>query len=217
MILGRRNFLKFFTAAIAGYHTSSLSGAVRSPTAYASRKLGFGFKIPNGWHLETFREDFYELLGGQKLADSYSEDEETLKELGEGLMATLSKYPLTGDAPRRFSPSVTFFKDTDEYLSEVGDLKTLASQAVLGFSKVLTDYECIKPPAYLERDDCAIVRSKSKFLFENEEISSVFIDDEMFLLHYQRKLYTIHLYDSPYIGDTSQDEFKFFRNSLHIA
>jgi len=43
------------------------------------------------------------------------------------------------------------------------------------------------------------------------------IDDETFVVHHQGSVYTIHLYDSPYSGDTAQSEFRLFRESLHIA
>jgi hypothetical protein len=62
-----------------------------------------------------------------------------------------------------------------------------------------------------------MVRTKSKFVFEHQEIQSVLVDDEVFLVHHQGSIYTIHLYDSPYSGDTSQSEFRLFRESLHIA
>lgn len=62
-----------------------------------------------------------------------------------------------------------------------------------------------------------MVRAKSKFLFEHQEIESVLVDDETFVVHHQGAIYTIHLYDSPSSGDASQGEFRVFRESLHIA
>ena len=217
MNLGRRHFLKFIASAISGIQVESIPGIYKSPSLFVDKKLGFGFNIPLGWHLEAFRDDFSKLLGGQKLAESYANDKEVLEDLGQGLMATLSKYPLEESTPKRFSPSISFFKDTDDCLSEYEDLLDLSSHALLGFSEVLTDYECIEVPMYLDRDDCIIVRSKSKFLFEHEELDSSLIDDETFLIHHEGAIYTIHLYDSPYIGDTSQNEFDLFKKSLHIA
>jgi hypothetical protein len=217
MNLGRRHFLKFVASAIAGTQADSLSSIYRSPTVFVDKKLGFGFNIPQGWYLETFREDFNKLLGGQKLAEPYANDKEVLEDLAQGLMATLSKYPLQEDSPQRFSPSVTFFKDTDDCLDDYQDLLDLSSHALSGFSEVLTDYECTESPRYLDRSDCIIVRSKSKFLFEHEYLDSPLIDDETFLVHHHKSIYTIHLYDSPYIGDTSQGEFELFKTSLHIA
>ena len=217
MNLGRRQFLKFVASAIAGSQVDSLSGIYKSPTLFVDEKLGFAFKIPQGWYLEAFRDDFNELLGGQKLAEPYSDDKEILEDLGQGLMATLSKYPLEEVHVQRFSPSITFFKDTDDCLNEYEDLLNLSSDAISGFSEVLTDYECTQLPEYLDRSDCIMVRSKSKFLFEHDDLEPSLIDDETFVIHYQKCIYTIHLYDSPYIGDTSQSEFELFKKSLHIA
>lgn len=217
MNLGRREFLKFVTAAIAGTQAKSTAGMYRSPTFYADKKLGFAFEIPQGWHLEAFREDFDKLLGGQKLAPPYEGDKEVMQEVSQGLLATLSKYPLEGDPLKRFSPSITFFKDDDSYLEECEDLLDFSSKAISGFGHLLTNYECMEEPRFIRRSDCVMVRSKSKFLFEHEEIEPVLVDDETFIVHHHRSLYTIHLYDSPYSGDTTQNEFRLFRKSLHIA
>ena len=217
MNLGRRHFLKFVTSAIAGAHADAFSSIYRTPSVFVDKKLGFGFNIPEGWFLETFRKDFDDLLGGQKLAEPYTGDQEIFEELTQGLMATLSKYPLQQSSPQRFSPSVTFFKDTDECLNDYEDLRELSSDAQRGFSEFLNDYECTESPEYLDLKDCVIVRSKSKFLFEHSEIEPVLVDDETFLVHHEKSLYTIHLYDSPYTGDSSQAEFVLFKDSLHIA
>jgi hypothetical protein len=217
MKLGRRDFIKFVTAAIAGTHGISSSESFRSPKFYADKKLGFAFEIPEGWYLEAFRKDFNELLGGQRLAPPYVDDREVLLDVSQGLLATLSKYPIEGDSIKRFSPSVTFFKGDDSCMEEYEDLLELSSTAMRGFKRLLTDYECIEEPHFIRRSDCVMVRSKSKFLFEHQEIESVLIDDETFLVHHHGSIYTIHLYDSPYSGDTSQSEFRLFRKSLHIA
>lgn len=217
MKLGRRDFIKFITAAIAGTHGVSSSEIFQSSRFYADKKLGFAFEIPSGWYLESFREDFYELLGGQRLATPYLDDREIKLEVSQGLLATLSKYPIQGDSIKRFSPSVTFFKSDDSCLEECKDLLEFSSKAIMGFKCLLTNYECIEEPQFITRSDCVMVRSKSKFLFEHHEIEPVLIDAETFVVHHQRSIYTIHLYDSPYSGDTAQSEFRLFTESLHIA
>ncbi len=217
MILGRRSFLKFVSAALAGAQVGSASGQYQSPTFYADKSLGFAFKIPEGWHLEAFRKDFKKLLGGQKLAAPFVDDQEFFDDLTEGLMATLSKYPIVGDDSKRFSPSVTFFRADDSSLTGFESLRDLMLDSISAFSKVLTDYSCFEDPKYLPRNDCVMVRAKSIFLFEHVEMKSVLIDDETFLILHGGFIYTIHLYDSPYSGDVSQEEFQIFRDSLHIA
>lgn len=217
MKIGRRAFLQFLGSAIAGAQIDAHSKFYSSDTHYIDRELGFGFEIPKGWFLETFRKDFPQLLGGQQLAEEWRDEEGLLEELGEGLIATLSKYPIVGSSPNRFSPSITFFRDDDSALEDYDDLKDLAEHAILGFSSVLTDYQCTNPPKLIKRSDCTLIRARSKFLFEHRDISPVMIDDEAFIIHHESKIYTIHLYDSPYTGDSSQREFTTFRESLHIA
>lgn len=217
MKLGRRDFIKFVTSAIAGTQGDSALEVFQSPRFYADKKLGFAFEIPRGWYLEAFREDFNELLGGQRLAPPYTDDTEAMLDLSQGLLATLSKYPIEGDPLKRFSPSMTFFKGDDRCMDGHDDLLDLSSRAIMGFQCLLSKYECFEAPHFVRRSDCVMVRSKSRFLFEHQEIESVLIDDEMFAVHHQSSIYTIHLYDSPYSGDTSQSEFRTFRESLHIA
>lgn len=217
MILGRRKFLKFVASAVAGAFLESVPNIHRTSTVFFNQQLGFGFRIPKGWHLELFREDFNEIFGGQKLAEPYGDDKEIFDELTEGLMATLSKYPIGEETLKRFSPSVTFFKATDDCLSEYENLLEFSFRGVSGFSEVLTDYECMETPSYMDRKDCVMVRFKSKFLFEHKELDSLIVDDETFIIHYKKSIYTIHLYDSPYLGDSAQNEFALFKDTLHIA
>ncbi len=217
MNLGRRSFIKFIASAMAGAQVDAMTGVYRSPELYVDEKLGFAFKIPPGWHMEAFRADFRELLGGQKLAEPYRDDEEVIEELSQNLMATLSKYPIVGDDQHRFSPSVTFFKGSDGEMEEEQTLLDFVERAHEGFGMVLTDYECTERPEYTKLKDGVMVRSKSKFLFEHEKLKSVMVDDECYVIHHERSIYTLHLYDSPYSNDISQKEFDLFRESLHIV
>lgn len=217
MRIGRRHFLKFLGSALVGAQSHATENVFISPTHFVDRKLGFGFKIPNGWHLEAFRKDFNKLLGGQQLSEEHRGDNVLFAELSEGLLAILSKYPLEGDSRLRFSPSVTFFRAESRDLEDYSDLLEMAQSAVTGFSSVLTDYECTEIPEYVHMSGCTMVRSKSKFLFEHEELESTLIDNETFVIHHKNYIYTIHLYDSPHTGDSSQDEFTLFKSCLHIA
>ncbi len=147
MILGRRQFLKFVASAVAGAFLETVPDIHRTSTVFFNQQLGFGFRIPNGWYLESFREDFNKMLGGQKLAEPYADDKAIFDELTEGLIATLSKYPINEEVPKRFSPAVTFFKATSDCLDEYESLLDMSSCAISGFSEVLTDYKCIEAPS----------------------------------------------------------------------
>lgn len=216
MKVGRRAFIKFLGSAVAGTTLESLDKLIQTDEYYIDPRLGFGFRIPRKWHLKAF-VSFDHIRDKQILAKPFQKEQELLAELSEGLVAILSKYPIDGPVQDLFSPSVTFFMaEADEELRQIGSVLDISRESIKGFSTVLTDYECYLEPELIQRKGYTMVRSKSKFLFEYEGMTPTMIDNETLYIDYNDIFYTIHLYDSPYNGDVTQNEFDVFKESLHL-
>lgn len=218
MQFGRRAFMTFVGAALAGTSIDPSSAVIQTGGHFIDNRLGFGFRIPDGWHLEAFSK-FHQLRDTQQLAEPYQDDEEMMEDQLQNLHATLTKYSLASEGEPCFSPGITFFKaeNEDEFISSYDTLEELARDAIIGFGMLLSEYECFEEPRLKIGRNFKSVRAKSRFLFEAKGMQSTMVDDEMIAVHYRDRLYTIHLFDSPYTGDTSQQEFSKFKASLHLA
>ncbi len=216
MEIGRRKFLKFLGLATAGIVVDPLTSIIERNTYYINRDLGFGFNVPQGWEIETFA-DFGAMCEKQVLSGfTQGLSRLLVKELSDGLVAVIKKYPTSLNITQ-FSPSITFFMSPDDALEESDSFEDFVFEAIDGFSLVLTGYNLTMPPTALVGKDYKAYTFKSRFLFEHEDISEVLIDDEVWLIHHNGLIYTIHMYDTPYNGDGTQTEFEDFKSSLHIA
>jgi len=214
--IGRRQFLKFLGLATAGIAIEPLAAIVENGNYFVNRKLGFGFNVPKGWEVDAFG-DFTSLCGKQCLLN-FEEDfsKELVEELSDGLVAVIRKYP-DSIGGTRFNPSVTFYMSPDDVLDEFDTFESFVESAVDTFELVLTDYEVIEEPKPVVGKNFEALTYKAKFLFEHEDISSILIDDETWVIHHNGLIYTIHMYDTPYANDVARNEFKELKNSLHIA
>lgn len=216
MEIGRRKFLKFLGLATAGVVVDPLATIIENNTYYINRRLGFGFNIPQGWEIEAFGD--FEVMCDKQFLSGFSEElsKELVNELSDGLVTVIKKYPSSLKI-NQFSPSITFFMSPDDILEEFDTFEDFVGRAIDGFSLVLTGYDVTIPPKAFVGKGFEAFTFKSRYLFEHKDISGVLIDDEVWIIHHNGLIYTIHMYDTPYDGDDTQVEFEQFKSSLHIA
>jgi hypothetical protein len=216
MGIGRREFLKFVAAALGGVAVDPIRMIAVKGDYYVNAKLGLGFIKPSEWEFEAF-QDFATKLEGQIVQGLPPEvdEEEFRRDQASTLVATICKY---GEKTRKFGPSITVFKNQEDYASlGSASLDEVARDGIDGFAGLVKDYEVIEQPGWREISRCASIRFKSRWLFEHREIEPILIDDETLIIDQGSLLYTIHLYDSPSVGDTAPSEFARFLRRLHIA
>lgn len=217
MGIGRRAFLEFVTTAVGGLILDPIKTVSINGDYYVDTSLGLGFVKPNDWLFEK-DQDFATKLQGQ-IVNGFElgtkEEEEFRRDQASTLVATISKYDHMAS---RFSPSITIFKNQDDYESlKPINLEGIVDHFVDGCTVLLRDYEVIELPCHHELSRCASVRFKSRWVFEHREIESVLINDQTIMIDQGSALYTIHLFDSPYTGEDTSNQFSRFLKNLHIA
>ncbi|MEW4568677.1 hypothetical protein AB1L88_12500 [Tautonia sp. JC769] len=216
MGIGRREFLKFVATALGGLAIEPGREIAVNGDYYVNTRLGLGFVKPGGWTLDVFR-DFAAKHEGQVVQNLPAgvDEEEFRRDQAATMVATISKY---GDAVRAFGPSITVFKNREDYPSSMpGSLEALARGGIEGWGNLLREYEVLEAPSRGEVSRCACVRFKARWLFEHRDIEPVVVEDETLLIDQGSLLYTIHLYDSPEAGETAPEEFARFLEGLHLA
>jgi hypothetical protein len=216
MGIGRRQFLKFVATALGGLVVDPIRTITINGDYYINTTLGLGFVKPGAWMFEAF-QDFATKLEGQIVqgVEPGAEEEEFRRDQASTLVATISKY---GDAVRRFGPSITIFKNHEDYEGvRSRSLEQVAENAIEGYSYFLRDYELVEPPSRCDISCCRAIRFKTRWVFEHREIEPVLLEDETLAIDQGSCLYTIHLYDSPSTAEVAIGEFTHFLKSLHIA
>jgi len=217
MNLGRRKFLTFATAAVVGTKLSPLSPIISTEKHFIDNRLGFGFAVPDGWKVDSFSPSFKDFNKRQILTDEFEQTEELreqrdeiLEGLQDGLSAVVRKNP---DKP--FCPGVAFYMDTE--VAEDDSLIQIVEDTLEVFSRVFKEYRSLQDPEVITGSNFKAIHSKFKYLFEHEGLPEpTMIDCEGLALHYNETLYSITMYDSPYIGESAQREFSLFKESLHL-
>lgn len=218
MNIGRRKFLKFLGLATAGVVFDPLAAIIRNENYFINQRLGLGFIIPSNWNLDAFGD--FSSLRQQQLSNFNGDVETKIVEVtAENLVAVIKKYPDTLKAKdHEFGPGITFSMSSDEIPSEFDNFEAAVQAEIEGSKICLTDYEVIKSPAVFKGKNYSAYSFKSKFLFEHADLKrSTLIDDEVLMIHHNKLIYTIHMYDSPYQNDIASVEFEAFKSSLHIA
>lgn len=216
MGIGRRDFLRFVATALGGLVVDPIRTIAVNGDYYVNTRLGLGFIKPSKWAFEAF-QDFAAKLEGQIVhgLQPGAEEEAFRRDQTSTLVATISKY---GDTVPKFSPSITVFKNQEDYESLRSEsLEQNALDAIEGWTQLVKDYEVVELPSRCEISRCASIRFKSRWVFEHREIQPIMIEDETLAIDQGSVFYTIHLYDSPSTGDATPKEFARFLESLHIA
>jgi hypothetical protein len=216
MGIGRREFFKFVAAAFGGMAVDPLQAVAIHGDYFVNTRLGLGFVKPRNWALEAFRDFASELKGQIIQGLPHDVDEEEFRrDQASTLVATVIKY---SGAAHRFSPSITVFKNWEDYPEiRPEGLEKLAQYMIEGYSALLKDYEVLEVPRQFEVSRCKAIRFKSRWVFEHNDIEPVLIEDEALAIDQGSHLFSIHMYDSPATGEATPEEFACFLKSLHIA
>jgi len=219
MGIGKLAFLEFVDEAIgSGEHAASRDRTIRGDY-FVSHRLGLGFVKPSAWHFHAF-EDFFPMLAGQTLKTGSGDDAEDFEDHASNLVAVISKYPVGEIAEveyARFSPSITIFSNAEDRDDVAADFETLVSQGIEYFRETLRDYLILEPPRFQMVSMCPAVRYTAQFVFEHRAIAPTVVRDMTLVIDQGQRVYSVHLYDSPAIGETIGGEFDAFMGSLHLA
>jgi len=219
MGIGKLAFLEFVDEAIGSGERATSHDRTICGDYFVSRRLGLGFVKPSAWYFHAF-EDFFPMLAGQTLKTGSVDEAEDFAEHASNLVAVISKYPvgeIAADEYTRFSPSITIFSNADERDDVAADFGTLVSQGIEYFRETLRDYMILEPPRFQMVSMCPAVRYTAQFLFEHRAMLPTVVRDVTLVIDQGQRVYTVHLYDSPAIGETIGGEFDAFMGSLHLA
>lgn len=219
MGIGTLAFLAFVDEAIGGRTDLSADDRTIRGDYFVSRRLGLGFVKPSAWHFHAF-EDFCPMLAGQEIMNGSGDPVEDFAEHASNLVAVISKYRLGEFAEgksTRFSPGITIFSNAEDRQHADADFEAIVQSGISYFREMLRGYVVLNPPRFQTVSQCPAARYTAQFVFEHRASMPTLVRDKTLVIDQGRRLYTIHLYDSPITGETVGGEFDAFVGSLHLA
>lgn len=194
MGIGRREFIKLFSGAIASLVTNPQSAVAVVEELYVNRKLGIGFRCPAGWAFADVKE-MGEIKAGQILDIDDSELASLILDMSELPIVTITQESLSGDA-NRFTPGATVFVDVDEEIAGEPILEA-ATEDIKACHYMLRELVVVHQPTYLSISGCDAAEYTASFLFEHVNMVPTPVRMRTLLIRQPPKLYTFRLYDSP--------------------
>lgn len=219
MGIGKIAFLAFVDEAVGRGSAAAAGDRIVRGDYFVSSRIGLGFVKPAAWHFRA-HEDFCRLLKGQRLMNQSDDEQEAeLEQQCEHLVAIVSKEPVVEipeGAVAQFIPSITIFSNPDRGERPQG-LEAIVDGAIGSFREMLRGYTILEPPRFQEVSLCQAARFTAKYVFEHRAIRPTPVRDRTLVIDQGRRIYSIHLYDSPWTGQEVGGEFEAFIASLHLA
>jgi hypothetical protein len=173
MGIGRREFLKLASVALAGLAVNPLQAVVTNDNVYVNKKLGILFHKPNSWGFINVM-DFGKLKNEQILGNGYEEmKEEVWEDLGDPIcIATKFPEDLT-ENKGVFSPTITLNITPKDELSdlECSDFKEVMEMSEIGVSMILKGFKVIKRYEPYMISGSVFYEYDAEYLFEHIDIS----------------------------------------------
>ena len=170
MGIGRREFLKLTSIALAGLAVNPLQAVVTNDNVYVNRKLGILFEKPDLWNFVGVK-DFGKLKHEQILGNDWEEDkDEVWEEIGDPI-CIVTKYPI--DNPKYkgvFSPTMVLHITHKSELDTERSFQEHMDISEHNLTEILTDFKVVKRYKPYLLSGCKFYENDSEYLFEHVEL-----------------------------------------------
>ena len=239
MGIGRREFIRIFGASLAAVAATPSDAVSLVDDLYLNRKLGMGFRRPDGWNFADVQE-MGRVKKGQLLA---IDDEVVAGKLLESMHLPFVSVVRRSETPEGFTPSAQFYVVDDvPALEEVLDLGDALERLLGEFTgndeaaddlpstlrklhddakackDFLRSFDVLSPPRRFQLSACDAAEYTASYLFEHSELAHpVRVRVRTIYVNHRIASYLIRLIDSPY--GTRQDKFDFdaFVDSIRLV
>lgn len=219
MGVGRREFMKMMSVAMAGLAISPTTAVAINEDYYINKKLGIIFQKPKGWGYIALA-DFSDLKEKQILSNIPEEEHEELWETLGGPACMITKY--YEDKPEYkglFSPTIQFFVN---HKSEFEDLEYETFEEFIslssdGMKNILKDFEVMNEKSPYLIEGCLFYEYYAKYTFEHVELTKpIAVNLNVIIIEHNNFYYYINFHDCPEQNQIATEEFRHFKKSLRM-
>lgn len=217
--LGRREFFKLASLALAGLAVSPLQAVVTTDNVYINKKLGILFHKPASWGFVNVR-DFGKLKNEQILGNGWDEiKDEVWKDLGDPICIATKYYQDRPEHKSLFSPTITLNITPKEYLADLGheSFEELMEMSEYGTMELLKDFSVIKSydPYYI--CGCKFYEYDAEYFFEHIELDRPLkVELKVLKAEHNGFYYDFNCHQSSAQNETAYKEIEVFKKSIKL-
>ena len=217
MGIGRRQFLKFASAALIGIAVDPLQSVIINKNAYVNRKLGIMFQKPSKWGFLNVK-DFGRLKNEQILGNGWNDNkEEVWKEIGEPICIATKYYQDLPEHKGVFSPTITLNVTHKSELDDIESFEELIELSELGVSQILEQFKVIKRYEPYKISGCKFYEYDAEYLFEHVELDRPLkVELKVLKAEHENFYYDFNCHQSITANQTAHKEFEAFKKSIKL-
>lgn len=172
MGIGRREFLRLTSIALAGLAIDPLKAIAINDNIYVNKKLGILFEKPSDWGFVAVK-DFGRIKSEQIIGTGLDETTDKIwEELGDPICIATKYFQDKPEHKGVFSPTITLNitpKQELEYLG-YGTFEEVMAMSQIGVSQLLKDFRVVKRYDPVVISNCKFFEYDAEYLFEHVEL-----------------------------------------------
>ena len=219
MGIGRREFLRLTSIALAGLVIDPLKAVAINDNIYVNKKLGILFEKPSNWGFIAIK-DFGKIKSEQVIGHGLEEStEEIWKELGDPICIATKYYQDKPEYKGVFSPTITLNITPKQELEYIGfeTFEILMAMSEFGVSHILKDFKVVKRYEPIIISNCKFYEYDAEYLFEHTEIEEPLkVELKVLKAEHNGFYYDFNCHQSATQNQIAVKEFEDFKRSIKL-
>ncbi len=219
MGIGRREFLRLTSLALAGLAIDPLKAVVTNENAYVNKKLGVLFHKPSDWGFVAVK-DFGKLKNDQIIGEGLGMSaDEIWEELGDPICIATKYFQDDPKWKGVFSPTITLHITPKEELAEIGahTMEEVLELSEIGTSAILKGFRRLKRYEPYLISDVTFHEFDAEYFFEHVDIQGPLkVELKVFKAEHNGFYYDFNCHQSKAQNQIAHREFENFKQSIRL-
>lgn len=219
MGIGRREFLRLTSIALAGLAIDPLNAVAVNNNVYVNKKLGILFHKPQDWGFVAIK-DFGKIKSGQLFGEGLNlTKDEILDELGDPICIATKYYEDKPEYKGFFSPTITLNVTPKEELEDLGyeTFEELMEMSADGVSNLLKEFRVTKKYEPYQICECKFYEYDAEYIFEHIELDEPLkVELKVFKAEHNGFYYDFNCHQSKAQRQYADKEFEEFKWSIRL-
>ncbi len=219
MGLGRREFLRLTSIALAGLAIDPLKAVAVNDNVYVNKKLGIIFHKPQDWGFVAIK-DFGKIKNEQIFGEGLDlSKDEILEDLGDPICIVTKYHQDRPEYKGLFSPTITLNITPKEELEDLGyeTFEELMGMSEYGVSHLLKDFKVVKRYDPVMISNCKFYEYDAEYLFEHIEIDKPLkVELKVLKAEHNGFYYDFNCHQSKTQNQIADSEFEKFKRTIKL-
>jgi hypothetical protein len=219
MGIGRREFLRLTSIALAGLAIDPLKAVAVNDNVYVNKKLGILFEKPNDWGFVSIA-DFGKMKRDQIIGVGLEESaEEIWEELGDPICVATKYYQDLPEYKGVFSPTIMLHITPKQVMEEIGckDFEESLELSEVGTAMILKDFMVVKRYDPIWLSGCKFYEHDAEYLFEHVDINEPLkVELKVLKAEHNGFYYDFNCHQSKAQNQIADREFERFKSTIRL-